>query len=310
MYHTDSIAILMATYNGEKYIREQLESILHQSNQEWELFIHDDGSADRTVEIISKYAEANPQRIHVVEGEASGGAKKNFFYLMKNVSAPYVMFSDQDDVWLKEKIEKTYEAIRRTEKRTGKDKPVLAFTDLKVVDQELNTVAERMSKSQQLNPRRTTFKESLIQNIVTGCTIMINRACAEKSLAVFDMDKIIMHDWWLALVASCFGEIVCVDEPLILYRQHGDNSVGTIPITEFNYIKRKMTKGDVIRHTLELTRIQAREFSKTYGLKENSLCSEYSRLGNKNKIERMLFYIKKHMWKSGLVRNLGLIIWG
>ena len=289
MYHTDSIAILMATFNGEKYIREQIESILHQSNQDWELFIHDDGSTDQTVEIIRQYEEANPNKIHVVEGSAAGGAKKNFIYLMKNVSAPYIMFSDQDDVWLDEKIEKTYDTIRQTEKRTGKEKPVLAFTDLKVVDQELNTVAERMSKSQQLNPRRTTFKESLIQNVVTGCTLMINRSCAEKSLAGFDMDKIIMHDWWLALVASYFGKITYVDEPLILYRQHGDNSVGTIPITEFNYIKRKMTKGNVIKHTLELTRIQAQEFSKTYKLKENSLCSKYSRLGSKNKIERMLF---------------------
>ena len=309
-YKTDRIAILMATYNGEKYIREQIESLLMQSFLEWDLFIHDDGSTDNTVGIIREYANKYSHKIHIIDGSATGGAKNNFFYLMRSVEAPYIMFCDQDDVWFKDKIEKTYKQMIEMEGKKGKNTPILVFTDLQVADQNLSIIANRMSVSQQLNPDKIQFKDILLQNVITGCTVMINQFCRDKSLSTFNIDNIIMHDWWCSLVAAYFGTISFVNEPLLSYRQHESNSVGSIQITDFHYIIKKIMKKDTIIEALELTRKQAKEFAIVYQQDANSLVARYSRLGENGKIKRMLFYIKNNMWKSGLIRNLGLIAWG
>lgn len=310
MHGTDNIAILMATYNGEQYVAEQIESLLDQTYQDWELYIHDDGSKDHTMEIVERYAQRYPSKIHVIPGEGTGGAKNNFFFLMRNVRAPYVMFCDQDDVWRKEKIEKTYQAMIAAEASHGRGKPILVFSDLTVVDQQLNIIADRMSGLQKLNPEKTQLKDCLIQNVITGCTAMINRACLEKSLAEIDAANIIMYDWWCALVAAYFGEITFIDEALVLYRQHEDNALGVVPVADPHYIAKKMWEGKEIKNTLELTRKQAGEFAAAFGLEENDLVARYSRLGEKNKIGRQRFYMKNHIYKSGLVRNIGLVVWG
>ena len=310
MLKTDKIAILMATYNGERFVSEQIESLLKQTYQDWELFIHDDGSEDNTVNIITQLAKEYPTKIHVVEGKETGGAKYNFFYLMHQVDAPYIMFCDQDDIWLETKIEKTYLKMRETESGCGIERPILVFTDLEVVDSKLRVLAERMSKSQKLNPRKIRFKDCLIQNVITGCTTMLNRACLEKSLAEVDFKNIIMHDWWCALVAAYYGKIAFVDEPLILYRQHGNNSVGAKPLSDPRYVLKRMTKQKDIKSTLELTRKQSGEFARAYCLDKDSLAFQYSNLATKPKLSRQLFYGKNHVWKSGLIRNIGLLMWG
>ena len=208
MYTTEKIAILMATYNGEKYIREQIDSILSQSYKQWELYIHDDGSNDKTNEIISMYADQYPEKIHIVRGGATGGAKNNFMFLMGAVKAPYVMCCDQDDVWLDDKIKRTIKAMKNAENYKGVNTPILVFSDLKVVDEKLNIISGSMNRLQRLNPKKTKFTDILIQSLVTGCTMMMNRSCIEMSLKVKHVNSIIMHDWWCSLVAAYFGEIV------------------------------------------------------------------------------------------------------
>lgn len=310
MYSTDNIAILMATYNGEKFVSEQIESLLNQTYQGWDLYIHDDGSKDHTMEIVEQYVQRYPSKIHVIPGEGTGGAKNNFFFLMQKIQAPYVMFCDQDDVWLDKKIEKTYQAMIAAEAENGRAEPVLVFTDLTVADQRLNVIANRMSRFQRLDPAKTQLKDCLIQNVITGCTVMINKACLEKSLAEIDAVNIIMYDWWCGLVAAYFGVITFIDEALVLYRQHEDNTLGAVPVTDPHYIVNKMWKGREIINTLELTRKQAGEFAAAYRLGEDELVTRYSRLGEMNKIGRQRFYMKNRIWKSGFVRNLGLVVWG
>ena len=310
MFQTDNIAILLATYNGEKYIHEQIESILSQTYSEWEIYIHDDGSKDNTCEIILEYSHKYPEKIHIIEGAGTGCAKKNFFYLMSQVQAPYYMCCDQDDVWLETKIEKTIKKMKELEDQIGKQNPILVFSDLEVVDSNLNLIAASMNAYQKLNPSKTQFKDLLIQSLVTGCVMMMNESCVKKSLVSFDIDKIIMHDWWCSLVASYFGKIGFVDESLIKYRQHSDNSVGVKALSDIRYIIKKAMKGKEVKDTLRLTRNQAKEFVKAYELKDNCLADRYSRLAEEGKLKRIIFYMKNHMWKSGLARNAGLIIWG
>jgi len=309
MLRSDNIAILMAVFNGEKYIAEQIESLLAQTYGQWELFIHDDGSTDCTLSIIQSFVNRYPERIHIVDGEPRGGAKDNFFFLMRQVQAPYVMFCDQDDVWLPEKVETSFRRMKSMEERSGPDVPLLVFSDLTVTDSNLEIVSERLSVYQKLYPERTAVKDLMIQNVITGCTVMINRALAELAVRPERTDMIIMHDWWCALLAAYFGKISFVDASLMLYRQHGDNSVGAKALNSGRYIKNRIKNHRVIYTSLLATQRQASFFTRAYAISDPVLYG-YGNLYERNKLRRMWFYAKHHVHKCGWQRNLGLLIWG
>lgn len=308
MHSTDKIAILMATYNGEKYICQQIDSILSQTCKDWELYIHDDGSTDNTIAAVESYVEKYPNKIHLIDGKSTGGAKYNFFYLFGQVEAPYYMTCDQDDVWLDKKIELTYDKMLTIENKA--DVPCLVYTELRVVDSELNTIADTMSGYQSLDCHKRTINQFILQNSVTGCTMMVNRALRDKMLRITDIDNTIMHDWWAALVAAQFGKTAFIDEPTILYRQHGDNSLGALGINKLSYIVRRVWQKKQIQESLRLGRLQAREFAKTYNLPADSLAVRYAALEGKSRCERQRFYKENDMYKTGTMRRLGQAVWG
>lgn len=308
MHSTDKIAILMATYNGEKYICQQIDSILSQTCTDWELYIHDDGSTDNTIAVVESYVEKYPDKIHLIDGKSTGGAKYNFFYMFGQVEAPYYMTCDQDDVWLDKKIELTYDKMLAIEDKA--DVPCLVYTELRVVDSELNTIADTMSEYQSLDCHKRTINQFILQNSVTGCTMMINRALRDKMLHITDIDNTIMHDWWAALVAAQFGKTAFIDEPTILYRQHGDNSLGALGINKLSYIVCRVWQKNQIQESLRLGRIQAREFAKTYNLPADSLAVRYAALEGKSRRVRQRFYKENDMYKTGIMRRLGQAVWG
>lgn len=213
------VNILMATYNGQDFVGEQIESIQNQSFQDWTLLIRDDGSSDRTRDIIQAYAQKD-SRIRLINPDSlqNLGVINSFYHLVKYETADVYFFSDQDDIWLPEKLEKTLAAT------ASKDpsRPLLVYTDLKVVDKELNTLHESMIKTQS-HHANTSLLQELTENTVTGGTMMINRELADKWTVTQD---ILMHDWYLALLASAFGELVYLDFPTELYRQHEANVLG------------------------------------------------------------------------------------
>ena len=308
MHSTDKIAILMATYNGEKYICQQIDSILSQTCKDWELYIHDDGSTDNTIAAVESYVEKYPDKIHLIDGKSTGGAKYNFFYLFGQVEAPYYMTCDQDDVWLDKKIGLTYDKMLTIENKA--DVPCLVYTELRVVDSELNTIADTMSGYQSLDCHKRTINQFILQNSVTGCTMMINRALRDKMLHITDIDNTIMHDWWAALVAAQFGKTAFIDEPTILYRQHGDNSLGALGINKLSYIVRRVWQKKQIQESMRLGRLQAREFAKTYNLPADSLAVRYAALEGKSRLVRQRFYKENDMYKTGTMRRLGQAVWG
>lgn len=308
MHSTDKIAILMATYNGEKYICQQIDSILSQTCKDWELYIHDDGSADNTIAAVENYVEKYPDKIHLIDGKSTGGAKYNFFYLFGQVEAPYYMTCDQDDVWLDKKIELTYDKMLTIENKA--DVPCLVYTELRVVDSELNTIADTMSEYQSLDCHKRTINQFILQNSVTGCTMMVNMALRDKMLHITDIDNTIMHDWWAALVAAQFGKTAFIDEPTILYRQHGDNSLGALGINKLSYIVRRVWQKKQIQESMMLGRLQAREFAKTYNLPTDSLAVRYAALEGKSRRVRQRFYKENDMYKTGIMRRLGQAVWG
>lgn len=308
MHSTDKIAILMATYNGEKYICQQIDSILSQTCKDWEIYIHDDGSTDNTIAAVESYVEKYPDKIHLIDGKSTGGAKYNFFYMFGQVEAPYYMTCDQDDVWLEKKIELTYDKMLTIEDKA--DIPCLVYTELRVVDSELNTIADTMSEYQSLNCHKRTINQFILQNSVTGCTMMVNRALRDKMLRITNIDNTIMHDWWAALVATQFGQTAFIDEPTILYRQHGDNSLGALGINKLSYIVRRVWQKKQIQESMRLGRLQAREFAKTYNLPDDSLAARYAALEGESRRVRQQFYKENDMYKIGTVRRLGQAVWG
>lgn len=309
MYSTEKIAILLATYNGKNYISEQIESILAQTEKEWILYIHDDGSTDGTQQILETYAANYPEQIVLVDGPSTGGAKTNFFYLFGQVEAPFYMCCDQDDVWLPEKITLTKREMENLV-RGDEDKPCLVFTELNVVDGELNIIAEKMSDYQGLDCVNLKFNRSLIQNVVTGCTMMINRLLRDEMNKIDDYENVLMHDWWALLVATRFGKVGFVESATILYRQHGNNGVGATNASSFIYKLKRMLQGEEIKKSLINTRKQAETFAKLYKEPVGSLAYEYARLGEMTKLKRLNFYKKYDVKKSTRAKNMGLMVWG
>lgn len=210
------VNILMSTYNGEKYVADQIESIQNQTFKDWNLIIRDDGSKDKTCDIVEKLASEDG-RIRLIKAE-NVGVIRSFYELVKAEEADYYFFSDQDDYWLPEKLQVT---LNEAELHDN-SQPVMYYTDLKVVDQNLKVLNESMIRSQS-HHANTQLVQELTENTVTGGSSMINHALASKWQTTTD---IIMHDWYLALLATAIGELVFIDVPTYLYRQHDSNVLG------------------------------------------------------------------------------------
>ncbi|MEN3110457.1 glycosyltransferase family 2 protein [Uliginosibacterium paludis] len=219
-----AVEILLSTYNGEKFLREQLDSLLAQTYQDWRLVVRDDGSTDATLAILSEYAQSFPARFDLLSDGQRLGAKHSFSALMARSTAPYLAFCDQDDLWMPEKLEVMMNALREQEQLAGEEMPVLVHCDLALVDVGLQPIAPSFWAFQGIRAERNAPEQLLVENTVTGCATLFNRALLAKAQPV--PDSAYMHDYWLALVASCCGRIVTLPQALILYRQHGHNTLG------------------------------------------------------------------------------------
>ena len=223
----ETIDVLLATYNGEKYIKEQIDSILKQSYKNIRLIISDDCSKDKTQEILKEY-EKKDNRIELHIQEKNLGVVKNIEFLLKQVKNKYYMLSDQDDVWLPEKIEKSLETLL-------KNNVDLVFGDLEVVDQDLKTMYPSFGDFMLLNKKIHKYINSnrlnYIYNCVTGCTILAKKETIQKILPLPKKSKYLIHDHWIGLMTSIYGKVAYMPEKYIKYRQHGNNQVGTDKIS-------------------------------------------------------------------------------
>ena len=223
----ETIDVLLATYNGEKYIKEQIDSILNQSYKNIRLIISDDCSKDKTQEILKEY-EKKDNRLELHIQEKNLGVVKNIEFLLKQVKNKYYMLSDQDDVWLPEKIEKSLETLL-------KNNVDLVFGDLEVVDQDLKTMYPSFGDFMLLNKKIHKYINSnrlnYIYNCVTGCTILAKKETIQKILPLPKKSKYLIHDHWIGLMTSIYGKVAYMPEKYIKYRQHGNNQVGTDKIS-------------------------------------------------------------------------------
>ena len=290
------IDILLAAYNGEKFISQQIDSILAQSFQDFRIIIRDDGSSDRTPEIIDSYAQKFPEKIIIIHDEAiCKNPTKNFFQLLKYARANYVMLSDQDDYWLPYKLQITLDYMKQTEK-INPGLPVCVFTGLEKVDANLKTLDEFMA----LNIKQSdyNFKRLTGGNIASGCTEMLNRELY-TNLGEYD-ERINLHDWWVVLYASACGVVCHVPMALILYRIHNDNCIGGKEINLFTrlwlIVSSPLHKFKQSRKYFYDERDRLMLFRDRYADKimpENlNYLDEYIKLYSKNKSQRVKAAIK------------------
>lgn len=233
------VEILLATYNGEKYLAAQINSILSQSYKNWKLLIHDDGSHDKSLDILKSYVDRYPDKIELIEdGISTGSAKNNFNFLLSLSKAPYVAFCDQDDVWLENRLELGYTAILKAEAEFGASRPIVVCSDCCIVNHELHIVAESCWRHQRNGPHFAESSGTLaVRNYLTGCTMLINRSAINVSIPI--PTQAVMHDWWIGLsVLRAEGEIIPIGTPTVLYRQHHKNVVGASKFDAAHYIAR------------------------------------------------------------------------
>lgn len=211
------VLVLLSSYNGEKYIREQIDSVLHQEGVDVRLLIRDDGSQDETVAILKEYSRSD-ERIRYYQGENLGPCY-SFFDLVKHADyADYYAFCDQDDVWDSDKLKIAVETLNRL----NQNRPALYYSNLRVVDENLRFCRNSFSKNRSIRNKYS----SLIEFVAVGCTEVFN--CALRDIMVRHIpSKCLMHDAWALTVCSFFGTTVYDPVPHILYRQHQNNVVGT-----------------------------------------------------------------------------------
>lgn len=241
------IDILLSTYNSEKYLMQQIQSLLNQTYTNWRLIIRDDGSTDGTLKLLielEKIYTFNKISIHYGHNI---GVIKSFEWLLTKSDAKYIMFSDHDDVWLNHKIENTLLKMTSME-ASYPEKSLLVFSNLRVVDEDLKIIDDSFWNYARLDVKLLTqFNYLGVCNCVNACTIMINKYAKDICLPFSDKTK--MHDSWIALKVCKYGVIDYIEEPTILYRQHSSNVFGA------NKEEIKTTKSYLISRVKSISKV-------------------------------------------------------
>lgn len=230
MQQNTVLTILMATYNGAKYLQKQLDSIVKQSYRHWELIIRDDESTDETLQIIEAYCKKDP-RIQLIQyGIIHGSACRNFSQLFDWAYAQdksCICFADQDDIWLETKLERSYQAMVKQEQLWGLATPLLLYSNLRFIDANDQPIEVNLPL-----PSTLTLPVLLNENYAWGCTTMLNHAAIKKIRHI--LVDAVNHDYYIALVVAAFGKNILLDEFLILYRQHENNVSGNVDKMSFS----------------------------------------------------------------------------
>ena len=306
------IIILMATYNGERYLGEQLDSLMDQTVHDLHIIIRDDCSIDGTWDILQAYQKKAHSKITLFRNDRnSGSAKYNFLRLMADFREDYLMLCDQDDIWLPDKVEKTLAEMKRLEMRYGAEHPLLVHTDLRVVDNALKTMFPSFRVAMHADYTKTTLNQQLIQNTLTGCTCMYNRSLAEYIQRVPE-GYVVMHDWYLMLIAAAFGTIGHVDEPTILYRQHGANAIGAKDVRTLRYKINRFLHLAEVREAVNLSYRQAetflQEFCHRLAPEQTALLRAYCQIPSLPKLARWRTAHDLGTMKNGVSRQIAHFI--
>ncbi len=304
-----TVEILLATYQSEAYLREQIDSILNQTDTNWQLLIHDGGSTDSTLEIVRLYEQKYPHKIHLL-GSCRASACRNFSQLLEAATAELVMLCDHDDVWLPEKIALTRKKFIEETNQCGSNTPLLVFSDLTIVDQNLKMIFPSLMNYSNLSPHRLTLQHLLVQNVPHGNTMMINSALC-RLVHPIPM-KAVMDDNWISLTAAAFGRIAYLNQTTVLYRQHDCNIFGASCYSIPSLIKKihDGRKKLMLRWNLNVRQAQAFLECKKKRLepKQIQMLELFSDIKHAGFLKRRYILYRYGIWKTGIIRNLGMLL--
>ncbi len=352
------IDVLLACYNGSAYLPQQLASLAAQSGEDFRVLMQDDGSQDGTPELLADWcqrdrrfqlvSDASPQRIHSAIG--------NFWSLLQQSDAPYIALCDQDDEWLPQRLHCCMAAMQAAELRWGADTPLLIHSDAQLIDAQGAILHESFFRHQGWDAEATTlprllvqnnvtgctvllnrplcrlalahgdparmhmhdwflaltaaaFGRLLVQNNVTGCTVLLNRPLCRLALAHGDPARMHMHDWFLALTAAAFGQVICIPQPLVRYRQHGENVMGASQAGLAERGVRALSAREKGRARIALTYRHTQAFLDAYGdtlpPAARKTVTRYLSLEHKHKPGRMLGILRGGYRMQSFVTRAG-----
>ncbi len=304
---TMSYSVLLATYNGARYMEEFLESCLWSMNAD--VLVRDDGSQDETLEIIGKFTQKKNISCTVYTGERLG-AKNNFAYLLSCLEKPYFFFADQDDIWEAHKIPTMLKAMQELEAKYGKEKPLLVFSDASLMNAQGEIFCNSFfTKSFIPKKWNEDFKNVLVMPFVPGCTMLGNKALAKAALPI--AAEAAMHDGWLLQVANALGYARGIDEALIRYRQHDANTLGANVLTLNNVLKKVLNgrkpKYDAIVQTQKQAQALLKHCGSLMPQEKYELCKAWAEVTEKGWLARRVVYGKYGFRKAGWMHNA--VLW-
>lgn len=306
------VDILLATYNGGKYLEAQLKSLLDQTHTHWRLIVRDDGSSDNTMDILEDFAKNHPEKMFMVhDAKGSLKAMHNFSELIGYSQANYTMFCDQDDVWLPDKIELSLQRLQALESQYPAQ-PCLVYTDLNVVNEQLQTIHDSMWQLTRVVPTRDQkWNRLLTFNPATGCTIIFNQALRQILRPI--PAGAVMHDWWLALAACFFGQLDFLPRATVLYRQHQNNTVGASqpkrkkPLEYFN-----QETLSTMRQQFRQAQLQAKAFADVYAQhldkRKRHILNTFAHLELDDFLPSRMFLLKHDIVKRDLATSIAFLL--
>jgi len=307
------IDIVLATYNGQTFIAEQIKSI--QANLDYHtkvnrIIVTDDGSTDDTQEIVLKLSEKDSKIVWVNNTSYKHGPKGNFEFGLMQSSADYVMLCDQDDVWLTHKIEVSIKALLSAEKRATPGTPLLVFSDKQIVDDQLHLICDSYFTLKKINKDwYLKFNQLCQQNVISGCTMLVNRSLINKALPI--PERAYMHDWWIALVAHRCGEIIFIDQALIQYRQHRNNTIGAQKRTLFSLFANFMKHFSAFNKSQQAIINQAiafKQFEQKKQIEPDKTIHILSGFNELSKSEKVSHFYNGNVTRSHFLGRLALLV--
>lgn len=314
------IDIVLASYNGERFIEEQIRSIQKNINYDQlvaRVIIVDDGSTDNTESIVTKLLIKDPKIEWQINTSNLHGPSNNFAFGLAQTTSEYIMLSDQDDIWLPEKISTSFAEIQSLQtlhsSKVGSidgSIPLLVFSDKLIVDEQLNLISNSYFSLKKIPENwHLNFNRLCQQNVASGCTMLFNRSLLRLALPI--PKTAYMHDWWLVLVANYCGQVSLIPQPLIKYRQHQHNSIGANKVSKWQLITQFNQHLHKFKHSFVKTSKQAQAFElfiNKHTLKSNNSLSALAQIEYLPIGKRLMLFAKQIITRSNFLGKIALCI--
>jgi hypothetical protein len=301
--------VILAVYNGQDHLAPTLDSLFGQTTNDFNVIARDNGSKDDTLEILKSYKYKFDGRLRIIEGEPTGSARANFAILMQETKADYVLCADHDDIWMPDKVEMTLRSMKEGEAKFGKSTPIYFFTDVVVVNKDLEVINSSYWNFKRIDPGISArLSQCLVCPPMLGMASGMNRALVDLSNPV--PEKVTGHDWWALLVAATMGKVIFTSAKTALYRIHGQNDSAPKQVGIVPYLSAKLGAG-FVRHGLGRRMDQADALIEVYGPKippaQMAILQGFSKLRHEGFLRRRVTLVARNYLYPDLVRNVATL---